>query len=161
VDYVPGWVDSHGWWAVFLFLFVIVFLRAQGSHWLGRLAVAGAAHTRLRRYVDGPVMQRAHAYLEKWGPIGVPLSFLTVGFQTAVQVAAGVGRMSFALYTVVMIPGCVAWAALYTGLAASALSLTRSVTWAAVTLLAVVLVATVVAVILRRRNAGSFARTPQ
>ena len=159
---VPAWANAHGWWAAFAFLFVVVFLRAQLFHWIGRLAVTGALHTRWRSRIDGPMMRRAHAFLEKWGPIGVPASFLTIGFQTAVQTAAGVARMRYAVYTLVMIPGCIAWAALYTALAEAALSLTRDITWGAIVLLSVALVAGIVTLFIRRRRtADSVARIPR
>lgn len=157
---VPDAIASVGWWAAFLFLFGVVFLRAQATYWIGRGAVAGALHTRMRRAVESDGMARAHAYLERWGPWGVPVSFLTIGFQTAVNAAAGVGRMRYGVYTLAMIPGCAAWAAIYTALGAAALNLFRNFTWwfAGALVLAVVVGWVVIR---RRRTAGSSARTPR
>ena len=99
-------------------------LRPRPGHLLaGRWARKGAAtlaaepdrHPRLARIEltsSGPGCRTAPgAYLERWGFIGIPASFLTVGFQTMVNAAAGFIRMRWDLYTVAMIPGCIAWAA--------------------------------------------------
>ena len=51
--------------------------------------------------------------LDKWGIIAIPLCFLTVGIQTAVNAGAGLVRMRWSTYTFAMIPGCVLWALLY------------------------------------------------
>jgi membrane protein DedA with SNARE-associated domain len=162
VDFVPSWASSHGWWAAFVFLFFVVFFRAQGTYWLGRGVASGALKTRLRAKFEGPTMTRAHAFLEKWGPVGVPVSFLTIGFQTAVQAAAGLGRMRAAVYTLAMIPGCIAWAAIYTALGATAVDLYRNLTWGFAAVLTVAVVGLVAFVVIRRRrNAGSAVRTPR
>lgn len=160
---VPQGITDLGWWAIFLFLFVVVFFRAQATYWVGRAAVSGAEKSRWREKFRGPGMARAHAFLEKYGPIGVPASFLTVGFQTMVNASAGFTRMRYGVYTLVMIPGCIIWAALYTGLGYSVWHLfTLSVTWAIVALVGVaVLVTLAVIVIRRRRTAGSAVRTPR
>ncbi len=149
---VPDAISSWGWWAVFAFLVVVVFLRAQATYWLGRGVVSGALRTRWRRRFEGPTMQRAHAFLERFGPFGVPASFLTVGFQTAVNAAAGVTRMRYGLYTLAMIPGCLAWAALYTGLGAAATTLFRAFTWWFVGALVVAIAVGVVIAMRRRRR---------
>jgi len=51
--------------------------------------------------------------LDKWGIIVIPLCFLTVGVQTAVNAGAGLVRMRWSTYTIAMIPGCILWALLY------------------------------------------------
>lgn len=120
---VPGFVEDLGWWAVFGFLIGVVFFRAQGTYWLGRWARKGAESTSrsghpraatMARRLSGPGADRARGYLERWGFLGIPASFLTVGFQTMVNASAGYIRMRWDLYTVAMIPGCIAWASIYT-----------------------------------------------
>lgn len=69
--------------------------------------------SRLARRLEGPGWAKAQAFLERWGFVGVPVSFLTIGFQTLVNAAAGFTRMRWDLYTLAMIPGCLAWAAIY------------------------------------------------
>lgn len=123
---VPGFVASGPWWGLFLFLCGVVFFRTQGTYWLARWARTGAdavadraekhpsRRARLARRLAGPGTERARAFLERWGFLGIPVSFLTIGFQTLVNASAGYARMRFDLYTLAMIPGCVAWAAIYT-----------------------------------------------
>lgn len=121
---VPDFVISWGWWALFAFLMGVVFFRAQGTYWLGRLMRARATllaaqpdryprMARLSTRLTGPRLDRARAFVEKWGFAGVSVSFLTIGFQTMVNAAAGYVRMPWLVYTAAMIPGCAAWAAWY------------------------------------------------
>jgi len=75
----------------------------------GRTGFLGA----MARWFDGPVPRKGAAKLDKWGIIAIPLCFLTVGIQTAVNAGAGLVRMRWSTYTIAMIPGCVLWALLY------------------------------------------------
>lgn len=110
---VPDAVFNGPWWALTLFLFGVVLLRAQATYWVGRLARLGGDKSRWSRRFNGRTLAKAQEYLDRWGPIGVPVSFLTIGFQTAVQAAAGFGKMRWPIYTIAMLPGCVAWAVVY------------------------------------------------
>ncbi len=140
-------------------LFVIVFLRAQGTYWLGRGIAAGSIRSslgsRLGARLSGPGLGRAVALLHRWGPIAVTLSFFTVGVQTMVNGAAGLTRMPFLRYAIAMVPGCVAWAFIYAtvGLTAfyAAVSAAAGSPWA---LLAVVGAATGTVWAVRRRRAA-------
>lgn len=169
---VPGFVEDLGWWAVFLFLFGVVFFRAQGTYWLGRWARNGAESrsqstnpraASMARRLSGPGADRARGYLERWGFLGIPASFLTVGFQTMVNASAGFIRMRWDLYTVAMIPGCIAWGAIYTLVTFSLVE-----AWAHSPLLLVAgifafaaLLGAAFAVTRRRRSADSSVRTPR
>jgi membrane protein DedA with SNARE-associated domain len=107
-------------------------------------------------------MDRAHRALERWGPVAVPVSFVTIGLRSAVQAAAGFARMRYATYTLVMLPGCAAWAALYTAIAVAVSAFAQGFVWWATLLLSVALIAgIVVLVIRRRRTGGSSSRTPR
>lgn len=116
---IPSWAD-HGL-ALFIALFVIVFCRAQGTYWLGRLATRGAlagvgkdgVWGSIAHWFNGPTPKRGAKLLDKWGLIIIPLCFLTVGIQTAVNAGAGLVSMKWRTYTLAMIPGCIAWAILY------------------------------------------------
>ena len=103
--------------AVVAVLFVIVLLRAQATYWLGRGLTAGTIRAgvgaAIERRLSGPGLARAGTYLNRWGPFAVTLCFLTIGIQTLVNLAAGLTRMPFAVYTAAMVPGCVAWAFIY------------------------------------------------
>ncbi len=115
----PDWASSGA--PLIVFLFFVVFFRAQGTYWLGRLAARGVLtgadregfRGRIARWFDGPVPHRGAALLERWGLIIIPLCFLTVGVQTAVNAGSGVVRLKWRTYTLAMIPGCLAWAFLY------------------------------------------------
>lgn len=116
---VPAFAREGIW--LFVFLFVVVLLRAQATYWLARGAASGAVLATGRqgflgtmaRWFDGPIPRKGAAMLDKWGIIVIPLCFLTVGIQTAVNAGAGLVRMRWSTYTIAMIPGCVLWALLY------------------------------------------------
>lgn len=110
---MPDWLEGRSFAVAFAILFLIVLLRAQATYWAGRGAAAGARHTRLRRRLDGARATRTVAALNRWGLPVVTVSFLTIGFQTLVNAMAGFTRMRWGRYTVAMVPGCVAWAAIY------------------------------------------------
>lgn len=183
---VPDALEGLGWWAIVAFLFVVVLLRAQGTYWAGRWLRRGAdsvAHrpseppqdphgdpapalppptrsSRLARVLSGPEMDRAQRFLERWGYIGVPLSFLTVGFQTLVNATAGYIRMRWDLYTLAMLPGCVAWACVYGLVSLSLIEIWKTSPWLLLGVLAaIVLVAW--ATTRLRQSAGSGERTPR
>lgn len=111
---VPAFISDGPLWGLFVFLFIVVFFRAQGTYWVGRLARHGGERSRWSARFNSHSLTRAQDYLDRWGPVGVPISFLTVGFQTMVNAAAGFGRMNWLLYTAAMIPGCVIWSLVYT-----------------------------------------------
>lgn len=120
IDSVVPVFAREGIW-FFVFLFMVVLLRAQTTYWLARAAASGAVLATGRqgflgavaRWFDGPVPRKGAAMLDKWGVIVIPLCFLTVGIQTAVNAGAGLVRMRWSTYTIAMIPGCILWALLY------------------------------------------------
>ncbi len=167
---VPSFISDGPWLGLFLFLLVVVFLRAQGTYWLGRW-VRGRAETasqsspdaRSSRWVrrfSGPGMDKAGAFLDKWGFIGIPVSFLTIGFQSMVNASAGYSRMRWDLYTVAIVPGCVVWAILYGGLGLTIYSAFVAAPWLSLAVL-LVLVALTFGLTRLRRSAGSAAHTPR
>ncbi len=90
------------------------------------------------------------------------LCFLTIGVQTMVNLAAGLGRMPFGRYTLAMVPGCVAWAFIYAtvGLTAfyAAVAAAAGSPWGIAVVAALLLGAVLLAVRLHRRRAVR--RTP-
>ena len=94
-------------------LWVIVMARANGTYWLGRLAARGAESTRIQRLMRSPGYTRAVDRLNRWGAPVVALSFLTIGVQTLVNLAAGGIRMPLRRYLPAVAVGCVAWAFIY------------------------------------------------
>lgn len=131
-------------------LFGIVLARAQATYWIGRAAAAGTLRSRWSRLLSGPKVTRATETINRWGPPIVTVSFLTVGFQTVANAAAGLTRMPFPRYLVAMVPGCVAWAFIYAAVAEGALYLARELPWVLVGV--AVLIALTIAVVARRRR---------
>jgi membrane protein DedA with SNARE-associated domain len=155
---VPQWVQDGPFAFLYFFLLVVVFLRAQGTYWLGRAVAAGMLRTRWSRHFTGPRVTKAIGSIERWGWPIIPLSFLTIGFQSAVNAGAGVIRMRWIRYTLAMIPGCLVWALVYSlgGLAAfqAAVALAARSPWVLVTVIVLLgIVVTGVVLRVRRRRA--------
>ncbi|MGJ3191218.1 hypothetical protein FQP90_14250 [Paenarthrobacter nitroguajacolicus] len=102
-------------------LFAIVMIRVNVTYWIGRGAVAGFAHTRFGSSLERPKAARAQALIQRWGPYAVVLSFLTIGLQTAINLAAGAARMPMRRYLPAAIGGSVIWALLYATIGLAAL----------------------------------------
>ena len=94
-------------------LFVIVMLRANATYWLGRGAESGAERTRLSKMLASPKFRRAQDFVSRWGAPIVTVSFLTVGIQTLINLAAGVARMPLRRYLPAVTLGSILWALLY------------------------------------------------
>lgn len=152
---MPSWLDNKPFAITFGVLFLIVLLRAQATYWLGRGVTAGVLHTRWADKISGPRTTTAIAALNRWGLPLVTVSFLTVGFQTVVNAAAGLIRMPWIRYTVAMLIGCIAWALIYAtvGFVAveAALSLAAHSPWT-LAAVGVLIVAVIVVVVLVRRR---------
>ncbi|MCB0910513.1 MAG: VTT domain-containing protein [Propionibacteriaceae bacterium] len=127
-------------------LFVIVMLRANGTYWLGRLGTAGVRHTRLARLLDSPGYVRATERIDRFGAPVVAVSFLTIGFQTLANLAAGATGMKLRHYLPAVTIGSVAWALLYATLGTVGVDLFGRL-WAVSPLLAIALVVVAVAAI--------------
>lgn len=110
-------VDPTRWNAPFaiiaIALFCIVFARANATYWIGRGIVAGTRKTRMAYLLNRPSYQRAERLISSWGAPAVSISFLTIGFQTMVNLAAGVIRMPHRRYLPAVTIGCVMWALIY------------------------------------------------
>lgn len=156
---MPSWLEGRPFAITFIVLFGIVLLRAQATYWAGRGVVMGAMHTRMASRLNGPRLAKATAAINRWGLPVVTVSFITVGFQTVVNAAAGLTRMRWGRYTVAMIPGCIAWAAIYAtvGLAAITawLHLGGAARWVVIAGLLVLAAALVTVIAVRRRRSGA------
>ncbi|MGY3568166.1 DedA family protein [Sinomonas sp. RB5] len=112
-------------WAV---LFAIVLARTTATYWLGRGIAAGAARSgriaaRLGRPGPARRIARAQRVLDRWGPMAIVLTFLTVGLQTTVNLAAGLGRMHLRYHLPAAAAGSVIWAFVYATVGLAALEL--------------------------------------
>ncbi|MDO5033954.1 MAG: hypothetical protein Q4E01_00995 [Actinomycetaceae bacterium] len=163
---VPEWIENGPFFGVAAFLTIVVFLRSQGTYWLGRLGTWGFLAKsknsgkrwviKLRRWLDGASVQKGVDAVDHWGLIIIPLSFLTIGFQTVVHAGAGVLRLRWITYTLAAIPGYIAWGTLYAavfiGLFKTGQAATAGKTWALV--LSTTLVVLLGIMILRKRSAA-------
>ncbi|OLO50970.1 hypothetical protein BKH30_09060 [Actinomyces oris] len=99
---------------VFLFFWCLAMMRSHTMYWIGRGITAGTARTRWVSLLASPVYARAQAWSARWGVLAVPVSFLTVGIQSVIQLSAGVSRMPVRRYVAATAAGAIAWAAVYT-----------------------------------------------
>jgi membrane protein DedA with SNARE-associated domain len=140
-------------WAV-AFLTGVAAVRSQCTYWAGRAARSGVLRTRWARHVTSDRASQGIDALQRYGWPIVPLSFLTVGFQTAVNAGAGLVGWRWARYTAAAALGWVAWGLAYAaGLLAvfgAAVSLAARSPWLAA--LAGIAVATGIAVGVRRHR---------
>lgn len=98
---------------VLLALFCIVMARSNGTYWVGRIISRNTAHSRARRIVESRPFAAGARWLNRWGAPAVTLSFLTIGIQTMVHLAAGVTRMPLRRYLPAVVAGSVIWAFMY------------------------------------------------
>lgn len=97
-----------------LILFGIILARAGGTYLLGRLARRGMRRIeRVERIMSGPKYQRAEAMIERFGAPVIALSFLMVGVQTVLNLAAGTSGMSYRRYIPALVVGGSLWALIY------------------------------------------------
>ena len=140
--------------AAYLFLVVVAFLRGGATFAVGRLARgAGARAERTRRLLERPGMARAEQVVSRWGAPVVAVSFLTVGFQSLVNAAAGVLQMPLRRYLPGLLVGALIWAGIYVTIGLAVLQAwmaSKNGLWLIGAVLAVALV-TGLTTLLRRR----------
>jgi len=147
---MPDWVTNGPLGLAVAFMFGVVFTRAQATYWIGRAIGEGAMRVDasvertgvvvwFARHLRGDRMDSAVVKLRRYGGPIITFSFLTVGFQTFANAAAGIIRMRWPVYTAWMFPGCIAWAVIYSvgGLAvwAGLMHLATKSPWALVAVL--------------------------
>lgn len=97
-------------------LYIIVFFRAFGTYWLGRGIAAGTERTRFAKIMHSSQYLKAVNLINKYGPPAISLCFLTIGFQTVMNLAAGAMRMRLNRYLPGLLVGCLFWALIYASL---------------------------------------------
>ena len=147
------WVQSLPLLQAMGFLYVVIWLRAGSTYALGRGARRVASRGRVAAFLESPRVERATEIVNRWGAPVVALSFLTVGFQTAVNAAAGLTGMPLKRYLPALAIGGAAWAFIYATI--GLVAFVRS-PWAAVAVLALVIVLITVLLRHRRRVGGMF-----
>ncbi|QNS03054.1 VTT domain-containing protein [Streptomyces xanthii] len=141
-------------------LYAVILLRAGATFAAGWFVGSGVRRSRFSERIPAARLERAERAIRRWGMPVVAVSFLTVGFQTAVNFVAGTLRMPLRRYLPALFVGGAAWATLYGLVGTGALAFlrwlfTRHTSWgvAGVVLLALA-VCGVVLVRRRRRAAG-------
>ena len=113
-------------WGAWIFMFILGTLRGQGTYWIGRGASSAATHVgsaednestwaKIKAWLNSDKTKTGRTLVHKIGVVAVPLSYLTVGLQTAVLAAAGLVRIQWWKFSVAQIPGAMAWATIYSG----------------------------------------------
>ena len=105
IEEIREWPIALGW----ITLYCIVFLRAGATYGLGRAAAAGY----LRNKQPKENTSSAVEFLNKWGPLAITASFLTVGVQSAINFSAGLILMPVRRYLLGLIPGAALWATIW------------------------------------------------
>ena len=107
---------------VFLFFWCLAMMRSHTMYWIGRGITAGTARSRWVSLLESPVYARAQAWSARWGVLAVPVSFLTVGIQSVIQLSAGVAHMPLRRYVAATAAGAIVWATVYTTIGMAILS---------------------------------------
>lgn len=158
------WVGNLPLLPAVAFLYVVIWCRAGATYLLGRGARRAADRGRFAAFLDSPSVQRATELVNRWGAPVVALSFLTVGFQTAANAAAGLTGMPARRYLPALALGGLAWAVIYAtvGLVAfkAWLELFLLSPWAAVAALGLLVVLIGVLLRHRRRTGGVLSPAP-
>jgi membrane protein DedA with SNARE-associated domain len=169
---VPDFLASMPFWVAFVALFLGAMARGQMVYWVGRVATE---QTLRRTHPQEGWKRRMHEWLEaggadpgvralrRWGLVMVPLCYLTVGFQSMVQAAAGILRIEPWKYLLAQIPGALAWATIYATIGFAAWEAVMSAAAGSPLGLAAILVVVVAvvaaAVLVRRRRQAEHSRS--
>ena len=119
-------LSNFPFWGAWIFMYVLGTLRGQGTYWIGRGASSAVTHVgseeehdskwaKIKAWLNSDRTKTGRTLVHKIGVVAVPLSYLTVGLQTAVLAAAGLVRIQWWKFTVAQIPGAIAWATIYSG----------------------------------------------
>lgn len=136
--------------------FLIALARGSATYWAGRALRYGGQHTAMARHLDRPAVARAEAVVGRFGAPAVAVSFLTIGFQTAVNAAAGALRMPWWRYLPGVVVGALFWATVYTTIGFAVLTAwfgDHPWPWVIGAVVAVAVVVAVTLVVRRRRAA--------
>lgn len=106
--------ESWPYAATLAFFFASALVRSNATYWAGRGLRAGGERTRHSRHLDRPAVVAAERFVRRVGAPAVTLSFLTVGFQTAVIAASGALRMPLSRFLPAAVAGSAVWAVVYT-----------------------------------------------
>jgi membrane protein DedA with SNARE-associated domain len=137
-------------------LYLLILARAGATFAAGWFVGSGVRRSRFSARIPAARLARAEGAIRRWGMPVVAVSFLTVGFQTAVNFVAGTLRMPLRRYLPALLVGGAAWATLYgvvgTGVLAALRWLFGRHPGVGVTVVVVLALAGGAAVMVRRRG---------
>ena len=107
-------IKSWPVWLAFGVLFLGAFVRGNATYWVGRGLRRGGERTTARTRLTRPGFVRAERVVNRFGAPAVSVGFLTVGFQTAINLTAGMMRMPQSRFLPAVTVGALFWATLYT-----------------------------------------------
>lgn len=127
---MPDFLAAMPYWLAVAVLSAMGLARGQMMYWLGRGVTEGALrksrHNQAAEVTvrTGPLrktmlwLDRGGAdpgvrAIHRWGLVMVPLSYVTVGFQSMVQAGAGILRISWWKYLLAQLPGAFVWGLFY------------------------------------------------
>ena len=119
-------LSNFPFWGAWIFMYILGTLRGQGTYWIGRGASSAATHvgsdsesesawSKIKAWLNSDKTKTGRTLVHKVGVVAVPLSYLTVGLQTAVLAGAGLVRIQWWKFSLAQIPGAMAWATIYSG----------------------------------------------
>ncbi|PRA00486.1 hypothetical protein CQ017_05555 [Arthrobacter sp. MYb224] len=147
-------VNEAPFMVTFTFFFFGAMLRGNATYWVGRAVARGVENTRYQRIMHGIVYRRAQRFIARWGMLAVPLCFLTVGIQSAVNASAGASRMPLRRYLPAVTVGALAWALIYTTIGMAVFYAWLSLDWPYI-VAALLAIAVIVYFFLRYRKRNS------
>ncbi|MDR0990508.1 MAG: hypothetical protein LBL92_03995 [Propionibacteriaceae bacterium] len=107
------WILNQPFIVAAVFLTLVAAVRSELTYALGRGVRAGAIRLAWATKLSQEASARATRWLDRWGWPIIPLSFLTVGFHTAVHITAGLIGWRWGRYTLAAFPGWILWGCLY------------------------------------------------
>ncbi|HLS46558.1 MAG TPA: VTT domain-containing protein [Ornithinicoccus sp.] len=116
------WLNQGPFWIALTGLFLIATARGQATYWIARVVTEQALRRThpiegwragVHQWLQGEGTARGRQAIERWGLVMIPVCYLTIGFQTLVLAAAGMLRISWLTFSLVQVPGALAWALIY------------------------------------------------
>src|SRR5699024_1750945 len=116
--WMSNFLSEGPFWAVFTALFFGAMARGQLLYWIGRIPTEQALkrtapttgwQAKVHRWLSDGGADAGVRSIQRWGLPIVSLCYVTVGFQSLVQAAAGMLRTPLLWYILAQIPGALAW----------------------------------------------------
>jgi len=150
-DSISWLINDAPFGVTLLFFFLGAFTRGNATYWVGRGIAKGVERSRFEKRLHAPGYLKAQRFIQRWGALAVPLSFLTVGVQSAVNLSAGISKMPLRRYVPAVALGAALWALIYTSIGMAVFYAWLALDWPWI-VAGIVLLAIVAFVVLRWRT---------